>query len=130
MPLNGFGTWCVRTRPSRQRCAAERAVTSAPWKATLPALGGKAPASTLSSVVLPAPFGPTMPTASPSLMRQIDVVEHHKRAEALVDTRCGEDRAVWHCIHQAVPARSISRCRATSLASTGTLGSVAFSVTT
>ena len=67
--------------------------------------------------------------------RQVDVVEHHKRSEALVDSRCGEDRAVWQCIHdvRASAIRDVPdqrSCRATSLASTGTLGSVAFSVTT
>src|ERR1700689_596280 len=41
------------------------AVTSAPRKCTEPDVGSCAPTSTPSSVVLPAPFGPTMPTASP-----------------------------------------------------------------
>src|SRR5438874_925351 len=64
MPPNGRGTWCARAIPSRQRCAAPRPVTSALRKETVPAFGCCAPARTLSSVVLPAPLGPTMPTAS------------------------------------------------------------------
>ena len=47
------------------------------------ASGASEPASTFSSVVLPAPFGPTMPTASPAPTREVDAVEHHERAEAL-----------------------------------------------
>ena len=41
--------------------------------------------------------------------RQADVVEHHKRSEALVDRACGEDRAVWQCVHEAVPGLSSSK---------------------
>ena len=36
---------------------------------TVPASGGMAPVSSESSVVLPAPFGPTMPTRSPRITR-------------------------------------------------------------
>src|ERR1700733_10674947 len=64
MPPNGFGIWCVRTRPLRQRSAADRDVTSCPLNITAPASGLNAPTRTLKNVVLPAPFGPTMPTAS------------------------------------------------------------------
>src|SRR5712691_9284114 len=64
MPPNGRGTWCVRAIPRRQRRAAPAVVTSAPRKCTAPAFGCRKPARTLSSVVLPAPLGPTMPTAS------------------------------------------------------------------
>src|SRR5690348_16019880 len=66
MPPNGRGTWCTRPRPSRHRFAAPSFVTSMPASSMRPAPGLSAPASTLSSVVLPAPFGPTMPTASPA----------------------------------------------------------------
>src|SRR5579862_8707423 len=51
--------------PSRERRLAPCRVTSCPRKLTLPSDGGIVPASTLSSVVLPAPLGPTMPIASP-----------------------------------------------------------------
>jgi hypothetical protein len=53
--------------PSVQRAAAPSRVTSSPRSDTLPAFGRCAPASTSSSVVLPAPLGPTTPTASPAL---------------------------------------------------------------
>ena len=36
---------------------------------TLPLSGARCPVSRLRSVVLPAPFGPTMPTRSPRWMR-------------------------------------------------------------
>src|ERR1700710_739562 len=40
---------------------------SRPRKRTSPAVGRSRPVTTLTSVVLPAPFGPTMETNSPSL---------------------------------------------------------------
>src|SRR5262245_26895350 len=40
------------------------AVTSAPAERALPEFGRSDPASTLSSVAIPAPFGATIPTAS------------------------------------------------------------------
>src|SRR4051812_29502487 len=40
---------------------------SRPRKRTSPALGRNRPVTTLTSVVLPAPFGPTIETNSPSL---------------------------------------------------------------
>src|SRR6185437_6071057 len=61
---NGFGTWCARAIPCRQRAAAPAEVTSAPANRIEPASGRCEPAITLSRVVLPAPLGPTMPTAS------------------------------------------------------------------
>src|SRR5664280_2323241 len=50
--------------PRRQRCAASAAVTSTPRNRTVPPEAGCPPARTLNRVVLPAPLGPTMPTAS------------------------------------------------------------------
>jgi hypothetical protein len=41
-------------------------VTSTPSNVIVPASGCSSPAIRLSSVVLPAPLGPTMPSASPS----------------------------------------------------------------
>ena len=41
-------------------------VTSSPRNATVPSDGRSAPERTFRSVVLPAPLGPTMPTASPA----------------------------------------------------------------
>ena len=94
---------CPRTAAGSGACApgpggsARRrtsAVTSAPLKLMLPALGGCAPDSTESSVVLPAPLGPTMPSASPRADVEVDAVEHHKRSEALVEPVGHEDRRV------------------------------------
>ena len=65
MPLNGWGTWWVRTIPILQRLAASSDDTSSPLKATLPAVAPCEPDKRLSKVVFPAPFGPTMPIASP-----------------------------------------------------------------
>src|SRR2546423_7792121 len=70
IPPNGRGTWCARPMPSRQRSAAPSFVTSPPASSTRPAFGRSEPASTFSSVVLPAPFGPTMPMASPGATRK------------------------------------------------------------
>src|SRR5579859_1938680 len=50
--------------PRRQRWAGPAGVTSASRKRTEPAVACSEPASTFSSVVFPAPLGPTMPTAS------------------------------------------------------------------
>src|SRR5436190_18612252 len=52
--------------PSRQRRAEFAGVTSSPRKRTDPAVACNEPERTLSSVVFPAPLGPTMPTASPA----------------------------------------------------------------
>ena len=62
----GCGTWCERQMPARQRFCAECPVMSWPSSAMVPALGGVAPVISENSVVLPAPFGPMMPSASPS----------------------------------------------------------------
>ena len=94
MPLNGRGIWWVRTRPSRHRSAVGAPVTSSPRKRTLPPVGACAPTSTLSRVVLPAPFGPTMPTASSARERKVDAVQHHQRAEALVRPSASKQKAV------------------------------------
>ena len=48
-----------------------------------PLVGACAPTSTLSKVVLPAPFGPTTPDRLVGADRKIDSIQHHKRAEAL-----------------------------------------------
>src|SRR3984957_16690147 len=51
--------------PSRHRAAASSLVTGRPAKATLPALGDRSPEMRPNRLVLPAPFGPTIPTVSP-----------------------------------------------------------------
>src|ERR1035437_1197074 len=66
MPENGCGTWNERAMPLRQRRSGGRRGMSSPAKITRPASGATVPAAMPNSVVLPAPFGPMMPSASPS----------------------------------------------------------------
>src|SRR5271155_4905013 len=65
MSPNGRGTWYVRPTPSRHRAAASSLVTVRPAKRTSPAPGARSPEMRPNRLVLPAPFGPTIPTASP-----------------------------------------------------------------
>src|SRR5579872_7033453 len=52
--------------PMRQRCAGGARVISRPAKSTRPPSGATLPLMMPNSVVLPAPFGPMMPSASPA----------------------------------------------------------------
>src|SRR4051794_11151481 len=52
--------------PLRQRRSGGSRVTSSPAKITLPASGATVPVAMPNNVVFPAPFGPMMPSASPS----------------------------------------------------------------
>ena len=56
--------WNVRASPARARRCALQPVTRALPSSTLPAVGKSKPVSTLTSVDLPAPFGPIRPTTS------------------------------------------------------------------
>ena len=56
--------WKVRARPARTRRCALQPVTSRPSSSTTPSSGRSNPVSTLTSVDLPAPFGPIRPTTS------------------------------------------------------------------
>ena len=58
---------------------------SLPSKSTLPPSGRSMPSRQLKKVVLPAPFGPISPTASPRLDRERHVVERGDAGEALRD---------------------------------------------
>src|SRR5438309_2026242 len=71
IPANGRGTWWVRAMPSLHRSAAPLDVTSRDLNTMLPVSGASEPASTLSNVVLPAPLGPTTPTASPGFRSRL-----------------------------------------------------------
>src|SRR3954466_8605953 len=51
--------------PSRHRSQGGNSVMSRPHKRIVPAMGGSTPAIRLNSVLLPAPFGPMMPSTSP-----------------------------------------------------------------
>src|SRR3984885_11323442 len=57
---NRLVIWKVRDTPSRARRCGGRRVISWPSNAIRPAVGGRAPAMALNSVVLPAPLGPMM----------------------------------------------------------------------
>src|SRR5262245_59334106 len=66
MPPNGFGTWNVRPMPRRHRAAASFLVTVAPANRISPDAGARSPAIRPNTLLLPAPFGPTMPIRSPT----------------------------------------------------------------
>ena len=51
----------------------------------MPADGGKSPDITLNSVVLPAPFNPSIARLSPSAISQIDVADGMETAETPAD---------------------------------------------
>src|ERR1700677_674170 len=51
--------------PSLHRAAASSLVTGRPAKETIPAPGDRSPEMRPNRLVLPAPFGPTIPTVSP-----------------------------------------------------------------
>src|SRR5260370_7917598 len=51
--------------PRRQRAAESSLVTVLPAKDTWPLLGARSPEMRPNRLVLPAPFGPTIPTLSP-----------------------------------------------------------------
>src|ERR1700758_235083 len=53
--------------PARHRAAASSLVTALPPKVTAPASGDRSPEIRPNRLVLPAPFGPTIPTVSPAL---------------------------------------------------------------
>ena len=61
-------SWNERAIPRRDKRTGSRRPMSCPLNETVPALGGTKPVSTLTSVVLPAPFGPMIDTCSPSLI--------------------------------------------------------------
>src|SRR6516164_10056858 len=52
--------------PSRQRAAASSLVIRRPAKLTWPEPGDRSPEMRPNRLVLPAPFGPTIPTVSPA----------------------------------------------------------------
>ncbi len=57
--------WNVRARPRRARASLDESVTSVGPRRTVPASGSRYPDRQWNSVVLPAPFGPTMAAISP-----------------------------------------------------------------
>ena len=78
--------------PGGSACSGGSRVMSSPSKSDAAARPAPTvPVAMSNSVVLPAPFGPMMPSASPSCEREIDAVGDHHGAEALVDLLERED---------------------------------------
>src|SRR5882672_3128751 len=67
-PLNTRTPWNVRAMPSAARRCTGRRVMSDPARRIVPPSARTTPEMRLMSVVLPAPFGPMRPSASPSAM--------------------------------------------------------------
>ena len=100
--LNGCGIWNERPMPMRQRRSGASRVMSVPANSTRrPASGATVPAMMPNSVVLPAPFGPMMPSASPSASARSIAVRHDHGAEPLGDLLEGEDGGM-HVTRQPV----------------------------
>ena len=102
---------CVRC-PCGNGRGPHDAVTSTPSSVTVPESARRSPAIRLSSVVLPAPFGPTMPTASPSATSN-DRRSTTVRPPNRLDSRSTESSAVTAAAGQAssgtiVPPTGIS----------------------
>src|SRR3974390_636791 len=70
MPENGCGIWNERAMPLWQRRSGGRLVTSSPANITRPLSGLSVPVARPNRLVLPAPLGPIMPSASPSLSKR------------------------------------------------------------
>ena len=58
--------WGTKPMPAETSLSARLLVTSSPCSWTVPSPTVTSPKRALSSVDLPAPFGPMMPTSSPS----------------------------------------------------------------
>ena len=72
--------------PARAKSCRASRVQSLPPTAIEPACGRWKPERTLTSVVLPAPFGPIRPSTSPFASGERHVVDRHQPAEADGDT--------------------------------------------
>ena len=72
---------CARRRACAKTCAG-RPVRSSPPSRSRPAVGASTPESAWKKVVLPAPFGPIMPTSSPLADLELDRVDGDEAAEA------------------------------------------------
>ena len=98
MSPNGCGIWNERAMPMRQRRGGGKRVMSAPSNRTRPASGAIVPVMMPNRVVLPAPFGPMMPSASPGFKREVDADRRSRSApnrfEILSSARMGHGR---HC---------------------------------
>src|ERR1700693_604170 len=90
--------------PARQRRGGGAAVMSTPLRRIKPAAGRSSPAMRLTSVDLPAPFGPMMPTASPGAMAR------SRWAAACTEPKDLERRRISRII--ALIANGAGRCPA------------------
>ena len=110
-PSNGRGICAVRPMPRRQRaCAGCRLMSTPAEERRCRGRAAGRRRSRLSSVVLPAPFGPTMPRASPSATSNVNCVDHLQAAEALADVV--DLRAVPSCRQvDGQLRRAASACR-------------------
>ena len=82
---NTLLVWGTKPMPLATSSSARWLVMSSPRSVTEPVLTLTSPNSALSSVDLPAPLGPMMPTSSPSLAVEVGAVED-------VDPRAGSRR--------------------------------------
>ncbi len=64
-PRNSWLIWNVRARPRRARSSCDTVVMSSPFSMMRPDDGESAPVIRLTSVVLPAPFGPISARRAP-----------------------------------------------------------------
>ena len=99
--------------PMRQRRSGGMRVTSWPSNMTRPASGATVPVTMPNSVVLPAPFGPMMPSASPrnsvrsmpsattTAPKRLEIFSRESRQAC--DLRCMR-RAAESCAHSVIGA--------------------------
>ena len=82
-PRNERLCWNVRAIPARPRLCGLQPVTSRSSRSTLPEVGTSKPVSTLTSVDLPAPFGPIRPDDLVPVQLERDLVQRpHAREGA------------------------------------------------
>src|SRR4029453_1891716 len=91
------GTWKVRAIPTRARASGANAVTSRPWKCTLPLVGARSPVRQLKNVDLPAPLGPIRPSTSPTLTAIEASSTALKAPNALVMLRASSSMRLLGC---------------------------------
>ncbi len=76
-----------RSGSSQARCCSKRTVRRPSARSIKPASGSRVPASRLSSVVLPLPFGPMRPTRTPGVMIRSSPRTSPRPPRALVSPR-------------------------------------------
>src|SRR5882672_7347519 len=89
-----FTSWKARDIPSLANSTGPMPAMSRPMKRTSPTVGRIRPVTTLTSVVLPAPFGPTIETNSPSLTRNDTLLSALNAPKAFVTLMVSNSGAV------------------------------------